>query len=101
MREMRFVYATGRPRSFEFAVATGPLRLPQGARVLAVCDGAATDTRLDEQTFGQMSDEEYYTLQALISSTQRDESARPAATSAGPGEAGTLRRFFRRVAGRS
>lgn len=98
---MRLVYATGRPRNFEFDVATGPLRLPAGARVLAVCDGAATQTRLDEQTFGAMTDEEYYTLQALISSTQTAESARPDTTSAGPGEAGTLRRIFRRVAGRA
>lgn len=98
---MRLVYATGRPRNFEFDVTSGPLNLPAGARVLAVCDGPATDTRLDEQTFGAMSDEEYYTLQALISSTERAESARPNTTPAHAGHTGTLRRFFRRVAGRS
>jgi hypothetical protein len=98
---MRLVYATGRPRSFEFSVASGPLKLPAGARVLAVCDGTATDTRLDEQTFGAMTDEEYYTLQALISSTQSVESARPDMTTTRTGDTGTLRRFFRRVACRS
>ncbi|HEX5709373.1 MAG TPA: hypothetical protein VFX96_18875 [Pyrinomonadaceae bacterium] len=98
---MRLVYATGRPRSFEFAVASGPLHLPAGARVLAVCDGPAIDSQLDEQTFGAMSDEEYYTLQALISSLQSAESARPKTTSAPTANTGTLRRFFRRVAGRS
>lgn len=97
---MKLVYATGRPRNFEFAVVSGPLHLPAGARVLAVCDGPATDTLLDEQTFGAMTDEEYYTLQSLIAASQGSESARP---SEQPryAQAGPLRRFFRRVAGRS
>ena len=94
---MKLVYATGRPRTFEFAVASGPLHLPAGARVLAVCDGSLTDTKLDEQTFGAMTDEEYYTLQSLIASLQTTEAARPNTQKTGGGVAEPLRRFFRRV----
>lgn len=96
---MQLVYATGRPRNFEFAVASGHHHLPAGARIMAVCDGSLTDSQLDEQTFGAMTDEEYYTLQGLIASSQRTESARPT-TLPRREQTGSLRRIFRRVIGR-
>lgn len=98
---MKLVYATGRPRNFEFAVASGPAHLPAGARVLAVCDGRAADSLLDEQTFGAMTDEEFYTLQSLIAASRGSESARPNIPARPAATTGPLRRFFRRVAGRS
>jgi hypothetical protein len=105
---MRLVYATGRPHKFEFAVANGPLDLPGGARVLAVCDGPVTDSRLDEPTFRAMTDAEFYTLQGLIASSQRLESARLETLETARPETKMegrmvepLRRLLRRVAGRS
>lgn len=70
---MKLVYATGTPRSLEFAVAARRDALPKGAQVLAVCDGERFDGRLDGSTFDRMTDQEYYTLQTLIAEARRAE----------------------------
>jgi len=73
---MTLVYATGRPRNFEFATACCHPKLPADAVVLASCEGEHTTSLLDEQTFTRMSDEEYYELQGLISAARQDEVGR-------------------------
>ncbi|HEY9402917.1 MAG TPA: hypothetical protein VIQ24_09495 [Pyrinomonadaceae bacterium] len=73
---MTLVYATGRPRNFEFATACCHPKLPADAVVLASCEGEHTTSLLDEQTFNRMSDEEYYELQGLISDARQGEVGR-------------------------
>lgn len=91
---MRLIYATGTPRQLEFAVAPAHAALPAGARVLAVCDGQRVEGRIDGNTFDGMTDQEYYTLQSLISDVRRSElRAAPAAAASG------LRHFVRRLLG--
>lgn len=74
---MRFIYAVGRPSQLEFGAASRPDRLPRGAKVFAVCDGARTEDRLDEFTFARMSDAEYYRLQSLVAAAREREARRP------------------------
>lgn len=88
---MTIVYATGGPRSFEFAVAHDRRKVPEGAAVMAVCDGPSTTKLLDDDTFERMSDEEYYELQGVIADAGRDERARAGAG----GEGGPLGEFWR------
>jgi hypothetical protein len=66
---MRIIYATGRPRSFEFGTANEHGQLPSGAIVLAVAEGSSLSEHLDEDIFARMTDEEYYELQELIHHT--------------------------------
>jgi hypothetical protein len=73
---MTLVYATGRPRNFEFATACCHPKLPADAVVLATCEGEHTTSLLDEQTFNRMSDEEYYELQGLINAARQGEVGR-------------------------
>jgi hypothetical protein len=75
---MTLVYATGRPRFFEFATACCHPKLPADAVVLATCEGEHTTSLLDEQTFNRMSDEEYYELQGLINAARQREVGRAA-----------------------
>jgi hypothetical protein len=63
---MTLVYATGQPGFLEFATASNHGLLPSGATVLAIADGARATELLDEHTFKQMSDEEYYELQGML-----------------------------------
>ncbi|MFL6231198.1 MAG: hypothetical protein ACJ741_20680 [Pyrinomonadaceae bacterium] len=70
---MTLVYATGQPRSLEFATAASRRLVPGGATVLAVVDDERAVAMLDEQTFERMTDTEYYELQGLINSAQRDD----------------------------
>ena len=94
---MRLIYATGTPRQLEFAVAPAHSALPAGARVLAVCDGEHFEGRLDGNTFDHMTDQEYYTLQSLISEARRSE-LRTASVRAASAASG-LRHLVRRLLG--
>ena len=75
---MTLVYATGQPRFFEFATACCQPTLPDGAVVLATCEGEHTTSLLDEHTFDQMSDEQYFELQGLINDARQREVGRAA-----------------------
>ena len=70
---MTLVYATGQPRSLEFAAAASRRLVPAGATVLAVVEEGRAVEFLDEETFERMSDEEYYALQGLINEARRDD----------------------------
>jgi uroporphyrinogen-III synthase len=63
---MILVYATGQPGFLEFATASNHGLLPSGATILAIADGERTTELLDEHTFNQMTDEEYYALQGML-----------------------------------
>jgi hypothetical protein len=73
---MTLIYATGRPRCYEFATACCQPKLPADAVVLATCEGERTTSLLDEQTFNRMSGEAYYELQGLISAAREREVGR-------------------------
>lgn len=90
---MRLIYATGSQRQLEFAVAPGPAAVPRGARVMAVCDGGRVEGRIDGNTFDGMTDQEYYTLQSLITDARRSE-LRGSPNAAGRGLRQLLRRFL-------
>lgn len=75
---MRLVYATGRPRFMEFDIASTPDRVPAGARVFAACTAERADEHLDEQTFGAMSDEEFFTFKLLVHRARQLEAERRA-----------------------
>lgn len=70
---MTLVYATGQPRSLEFAAVGSRRLVPADGRVVAVVDDGCTVELLDEQTFERMSDEEYYAMQGLINDARRNQ----------------------------
>lgn len=70
---MCVIYSTGEPRHFEFAKAEGDKQAPDGATLLAVCDGKHIDERLDAHVFEAISDGEYYELKSLVADLQRCE----------------------------
>lgn len=69
---MTLVYATGEPRRYEFATAASRRHVPEGATVFAVIETGRGVEFLADQTFEQMSDEEYYELQGLVNDARRD-----------------------------
>ena len=96
---MKIIYATGRPSDMEFAVTSSENLIPKEATVYAVCDGKRTETKLDEQTFGAMTDGEYYRLQSLISAARESEAER--ARREGRGVGGLFGGFINRLFGQA
>jgi hypothetical protein len=70
---MTLVYATGQPRFLEFATASSRRQIPVGATVLAVVDARRMEDLLDDPTFEQMTDAEYYELREMINDASRGE----------------------------
>ena len=70
---MTLVYATGQPRFLEFATASSRRQVPAGATVLAVVEAGRTEDLIDDPTFEQMTDVEYYELRELINDARRGE----------------------------
>jgi hypothetical protein len=66
---MQLVYATEqRERDFKIAEEQG--RVPAGARIYATCTPEVTTENVGEITFQGMTDEEYYTLKAMVREAQ-------------------------------
>jgi len=63
---MRVIYATGQHRHLDFAIADKRADVPAGAVVFALCTAERTIENLDEDLFGAISDEEYYTFRGLV-----------------------------------
>ena len=97
---MIFVYATGRPRCMEFAIASTPDRVPAGARVFAACTAERADERLDEDTFGAMTDEEFFAFKQLVHRARQLEAERRAQGGGGFDVVGSARRLYARLCGR-
>lgn len=70
---MQIVYATGRPRFLEFHLTDKREAVPPPATVFAVCAGGRTIENQDEDLFDAMTDEEYFTLRAMVSEAERLE----------------------------
>ena len=62
---MQLVYATGY-RDREFEIAEGRKAVPAGARVYATCTKESTVEEIGEVTFQGMSEQEYYSLKAMV-----------------------------------
>ena len=93
---MQLVYATG-CRERDFLIAGSRNEVPAGARVYATCTRESTVEDVGEITFQSMSEDEYYSLKAMV----REASARARAENQSAGEdASPLRsllgRFFSR-----
>ena len=93
---MQLVYATGY-RERDFRIAGSRNEVPSGARVYATCTRESTVEDVGEITFQSMSEDEYYSLKAMVREAR--ERARAEKQSAGE-EASSLRtligRFFSR-----
>ena len=70
---MRVIYATGKPRYLNFAVAERREAVPAGAILFAICTATRTMENLDEDLFEAITDEEYYTFRALITEAEQFE----------------------------
>jgi hypothetical protein len=62
---MQLVYATGH-RERDFQIAARREEVPTDARVYATCTQESTVEQIGEVTFQNMSDEEFYTLKAMV-----------------------------------
>jgi hypothetical protein len=63
--KMQLVYATGH-RERDFQIAARRDEIPSDARVYATCTQDSTVEQIGEVTFQNMSDEEYYSLKAMV-----------------------------------
>ena len=63
---MTFVYAIGQTGQLDFDIAEESETVPSDARVFATCSAESVTKTFSERTFYQMSDGEYYALQASI-----------------------------------
>jgi hypothetical protein len=95
---MKIVYATGKPRAFDFAVAPAWGALPADAIVFAVCQGDSCREDWDERLFHSMSDAEFYTLRGMIRAAMQFEAESFTATaySFAGWWRGLRHRFFKR-----
>ena len=89
---MQLVYATGY-REREFQIADSRNEVPSGARVYATCTKEGTVEDVGEITFQGMSEDEYYSLKAMVREAR--ERARAGKQSAGA-ETSSLRSLFGR-----
>ena len=90
---MQLVYATGY-REREFEIAESRTEVPAGARVYATCTQESTVEDVGEITFQGMSEDEYYSLKAMVREAR--ERARAEKLSAGE-EASSLRSLIGRL----
>ena len=92
---MRFVYGTGESHNLDFAIADRRDGVPSGAKVYATCSDEQTAHQLGEQSFNQLTDEEYFALQEFINQAEQAESS--GAHVVTHPDAGLLRRLLRRI----
>lgn len=90
---MKIVYAMCSPRQFDFYLTDKREAVPSGATVFAICTGERTIENQDEDLFAAITDEEYFTLRAMVNEAetleaQRHDTAEPAAGQ-------TITNFFR------
>ena len=92
---MQLVYATGY-REREFQIAENRKEVPSGARVYATCTKESTVEDVGEVTFQGMSEEEYYSLKAMV----REARQRAMAEKQSAGDASSVRSFIGKLFGR-
>lgn len=70
---MHIVYAACNPRYLEFQLTDCRESVPAGALVFAICTGDQTIENQDEDIFDAMTDEEYFSLHAIVAEAERLE----------------------------
>ena len=92
---MKIVYAMCSPRQLDFYLTDKREDVPTGATMFAICTGERTIENQDEDLFAAITDEEYFTLRAMVSEAEKLEAKRrdPAA----PTIWQTISKFFRRL----
>jgi hypothetical protein len=80
---MKIVYAMCSPRQLDFYLTDKRDAVPAGATVFAICTNDRTIENQDEDLFTAISDEEYYTLRAMVTKAEQLESSSPRAVTPG------------------
>ncbi|HEX8492306.1 MAG TPA: hypothetical protein VF658_05655 [Pyrinomonadaceae bacterium] len=73
---MKIVYAMCSPRQLDFYLTDKREAVPTGATVFAICTSERTIENQDEDLFAAITDEEYFTLRAMVNEAQRLEAKR-------------------------
>lgn len=101
---MKIVYAMCSPRQLDFYLTDRREAVPAGATVFAICVGERTIENQDEDLFAAISDEEYFTLRAMVTKAEQQEGKRRLSSNARRPRQSirkffrqTIRRFFRRL----
>ena len=92
---MKIVYAMCSPRQLDFYLTDRREAVPTGATVFAICTGERTIENQDEDLFAAITDEEYFTLRAMVNEAEKLEAKRR--TPAAPAVWQTISKFFRRL----
>lgn len=92
---MKIVYAMCSPRQLDFYLTDKREAVPTGATVFAICTGERTIENQDEDLFAAITDEEYFTLRAMVNEAEKLEAQSQHAAAHGVGQ--TLGKFFRRL----
>lgn len=92
---MKIVYAMCSPRQLDFYLTDKREAVPAGATVFAICTGERTIENQDEDLFAAITDEEYFTLRAMVNEAEKQEAKRQQASAPGVGQ--TINKFFRRL----
>jgi hypothetical protein len=92
---MKIVYAMCSPRQLDFYLTDKRDAVPAGATVFAICTNDRTIENQDEDLFTAISDEEYYTLRAMVKKAEQLEVASTRAVT--PGLVQRFANFLRRL----
>ena len=73
---MQVIYATGRPGHLDFDLAHDRQSVPASAIIFAICMPQRTIENTDEDLFDAITDQEYFTVKAMIYEAMQREAAR-------------------------
>ncbi len=92
---MKIVYAMCSPRQLDFYLTDKREAVPPGATVFAICTNDRTIENQDEDLFAAITDEEYFTLRAMVNEAERLEAQTGSASAPSVWQA--ISKFFRRM----
>jgi hypothetical protein len=92
---MKIVYAMCSPRQLDFYLTDKREAVPSGATVFAICTPERTIENQDEDLFAAISDEEYFTLRAMVNEAEQLEAQHHTARASTTKQ--TISTFFRRL----
>jgi hypothetical protein len=73
---MQVIYAVGKPGHLDFYVTDRREAVPAGAITFAICTATNTIENVDEDVFDAITDQEYFTIKAMIYEAMRSEAAK-------------------------
>lgn len=94
---MKIVYAMCSPRQLDFYLTDKREAVPTGATVFAICTNDRTIENQDEDLFAAISDEEYFTLRAMVRKAEKLEAKHCSSNADAQTFGQRLRNFFRRL----